>query len=134
MVAAVVGGKGRPLTEPRSLPARLSFGISLAGRLGEKIRSCRPGARPAKKRKLLPRFRFHDLRHSAATLLLVQGVHPRTVQELLGHSRIATTMDTYSHLIDQVKREAADKMDALFLPAKPVAQVVAQVSENVKPN
>jgi integrase len=66
--------------------------------------------------------------------LLVQGVHPRTVQELLGHSRIATTMDTYSHLIDQVKREAADKMDALFLPAKPVAQVVAQVSENVKPN
>lgn len=87
-----------------------------------------------KKRRLLPRFRFHDLRHSAATLLLVQGVHPRTVQELLGHSRIATTMDTYSHVIDQVKREAADKMDALFLPAGPVAQAVAQVSQSTEAN
>ena len=87
-----------------------------------------PEADRKKKRRLLPRFRFHDLRHSAATLLLVQGVHPKTVQELLGHSRIATTMDVYSHVIDIVRTDAADKMDQLFLPTPdPVAQVVAQV-------
>jgi integrase len=55
---------------------------------------------------------------------LVQGVHAKTVQELLGHSRIATTMDTYSHVIDIVRTDAADKMDQLFLPTPdPVAQL-----------
>ena len=47
----------------------------------------------------LPRIRFHDLRHSAATLLLAQGVHPRLVMDLLGHSSIVVTLDTYSHVI-----------------------------------
>jgi integrase len=58
----------------------------------------------------LPRMRFHDLRHSAASLLLAQGVHPRVVMELLGHSDIRLTMNTYSHVIPQLSREAADKM------------------------
>ncbi len=94
-----------------------------------------PEADPKKKRRLLPRFRFHDLRHSAATLLLVQGVHPKTVQELLGHSRFATTMDTYSHVIDIVRTDAADKMDQLFLPTpEPVAQVVAQAPARERVN
>jgi integrase len=60
----------------------------------------------------LPRMRFHDLRHSAASLLLAQGVHPRVVMELLGHSDIRLTMNTYSHVIPQLSREAADKMGA----------------------
>jgi integrase len=62
----------------------------------------------------LPRMRFHDLRHSAATILLTMGVHPKVVQELLGHSTIAMTMDTYSHLLPSMQKDAADKMDTAF--------------------
>ena len=62
----------------------------------------------------LPRKRFHDLRHTCASLLLVQGVHPRVVMQILGHSQIAVTMDTYSHVIDELSREAASRMDALL--------------------
>ncbi len=61
----------------------------------------------------LPKVRFHDLRHTAATLLLVQDVHPKVVQERLGHSRIAITLDTYSHVLPTMQRDAADKLDAL---------------------
>ncbi len=62
----------------------------------------------------LPRVRFHDLRHSAATLLLSQNVHPKVVQERLGHSTISVTMDTYSHVMPSMQREAADKLDAML--------------------
>jgi integrase len=61
----------------------------------------------------LPRMRFHDLRHSAASLLLVQGVDLPLVKELLGHSNIAQTM-AYTHLIPALRREAADQMEALL--------------------
>lgn len=62
----------------------------------------------------LPRQRYHDLRHLCATLLLAQGVHPRVVMETLGHSQIALTMNTYSHVIPALQRDAADQMDALL--------------------
>ncbi len=62
----------------------------------------------------LPDMRFHDLRHSAATILLVMGVHPKVVQELLGHSTIAMTMDVYSHLLPSMHQDATDKMNTLF--------------------
>jgi integrase len=62
----------------------------------------------------LPRIRFHDLRHTAASLLLSQGEHPKVVQERLGHSSIALTMDLYSHLIDNMQRQAADKLQEIF--------------------
>lgn len=61
-----------------------------------------------------PRIRVHDLRHTAATILLQQNEHPRLVQELLGHSNIALTLGTYSHVAPTMHREAADRMDALF--------------------
>ncbi len=64
------------------------------------------------KQAKLPHMRIHDLRHTAATLLLAQGVHPKVVQELLGHSQISLTMDTYSTVLPSVSREAAAKMDA----------------------
>jgi len=62
----------------------------------------------------LPRIRFHDLRHSAATLMLAQGVDARTIMETLGHSQIGTTMNTYAHVLPAMQRDAADRMDAML--------------------
>lgn len=59
-------------------------------------------------------IRFHDLRHSAATLMLVQGVPTRVVMETLGHSQMSTTTNTYQHVAPELQREAADRMSALF--------------------
>jgi integrase len=66
----------------------------------------------------LPRQRFHDLRHACASLLLAQGVHPRVVMETLGHSQISLTMNTYSHVMPDLKSEAAERMQAI-LAARP---------------
>lgn len=60
------------------------------------------------------RIRFHDLRHSCATLLLVQGVSPRVVMEVLGHSEIALTMNAYSHVVPELQREAAERMQLIL--------------------
>ena len=62
----------------------------------------------------LPRIRFHDLRHTAATLLLGKNIHPKTVSEMLGHSSIAITLDLYSHVTPTMQRDAAAAMDALL--------------------
>jgi integrase len=62
----------------------------------------------------LPRQRFHDLRHACASLLLAQGVPARVVMETLGHSEISLTLNTYSHVLPSLGREAAARMDALL--------------------
>ena len=62
----------------------------------------------------LPHLRFHDLRHSAATILLSMGVHPKIVQEILGHSDISMTLDTYSHVLPTLQHEAMAKIDQAF--------------------
>ncbi len=62
----------------------------------------------------LPHIRLHDLRHSAATLLLVKGVHPKVVQELLGHSNISMTMDVYSHVLPSMQQVVTEKMNDVF--------------------
>lgn len=62
----------------------------------------------------LRRQRFHDLRHCAASLLLAKGVPSKVVQEILGHSSIALTLNTYSHVMPSLKQEAADLMDAVL--------------------
>jgi integrase len=70
--------------------------------------------KPLLKRASLPEIRFHDLRHTCATLLLGRGVHPKIVQELLGHATIAMTLDTYSHYIPSMGDQASGAMgDAL---------------------
>jgi integrase len=58
----------------------------------------------------LPTIRFHDLRHSAATLLLSLGIHPKVVQELLGHSQIGMTLDIYSHVLPTMQKEAMERL------------------------
>ena len=58
--------------------------------------------------------RFHDLRHTHATQLLSQGIHPKVVQERLGHSTIVITLDTYSHVLPNMQEEAAEKIDSIF--------------------
>jgi integrase len=62
----------------------------------------------------LPAIRFHDLRHTAATLLLAQGVDPRTIMETLGHSQISLTLNTYSHVLPALQARAAEKIDAIL--------------------
>jgi integrase len=62
----------------------------------------------------LPDLRVHDLRHTAATLLLTRGVHPKVVQEMLGHTTITLTLDTYSHVAPALHAEVARYMEALF--------------------
>ena len=62
----------------------------------------------------LPSMRFHDLRHSAASLLLAMGVHAKVVQELLGHSTIVTTLNIYSHVLPSLQQDALDKLSHLF--------------------
>ncbi len=61
-----------------------------------------------------PRIRFHDLRHSHATQLLLAGVHPKVAQERLGHSTISTTLDLYSHVTATMQEDAAGRLDAAF--------------------
>ncbi|HET6445470.1 MAG TPA: site-specific integrase, partial [candidate division Zixibacteria bacterium] len=62
----------------------------------------------------LPDIRFHDLRHTHATLLLIIGVHSKVVQERLGHSQISTTLDTYSHVVPSLQAEAAERFDSIL--------------------
>jgi integrase len=70
----------------------------------------------------LPKMRIHDLRHSAVAILIAQGVNIKAISELLGHSSVAFTLQVYGHLLEETKRETADKMDAALTP---VATTVA---------
>lgn len=58
-------------------------------------------------------IRFHDLRHTHATLGLAAGIHPKVMQERLGHSSIAITLDRYSHVIPSMQEDAASKVAAV---------------------
>ena len=59
-------------------------------------------------------MRFHDLRHSCATLLAAQGVPARVAMDILGHSDIRLTLGVYTHVLDESKRQAAEVMERLF--------------------
>lgn len=78
----------------------------------------------------IPRHRYHDLRHTAATLLAVQGVHPKTIQSVLGWDQ-AAMMDRYGHFVDEMRKAAADGMDAILTP---VAVNVAVKQQEPKAN
>lgn len=72
------------------------------------------GFRPLLKRAGLPTMRFHDLRHTAATLLLGEGVHPKIVSEMLGHSQVSVTLDIYSHVTPTMQAQAAAAMESVL--------------------
>jgi integrase len=59
----------------------------------------------------LPKIRFHDLRHTCATLLLTQNVNPKIVSEMLGHSSISVTLDTYSHVLPTMRENAVKALE-----------------------
>lgn len=62
----------------------------------------------------VPKIRFHDLRHTHATLLLQQGVNPKVVAERLGHADTRLTLDTYSHLMPNIQKDAAKKFGEIL--------------------
>ena len=81
----------------------------------------------------VPQITFHCLRHSTASLLLSLGIHPKIVQELLGHSQITLTLDTYSHVLPSLQGEALDRLGALLTTADgPVAVKVAVKADEVQ--
>jgi hypothetical protein len=87
---------------------------ALATRIGAQSVTCKGDKRDRYKRLIgvgLPHVRFHDLRHTHATQLLKQGVHPKVVSERLGHSKVSITLDTYSHVLPGMQEDAAEKID-----------------------
>jgi integrase len=80
--------------------------------------------REAVQRLGLPAIRLHDLRHGWATLALQAGVHPKVVQERLGHATVNITLDTYSHVVAGLHEDAAEQVAALFRP--PVSNPFAE--------
>ena len=70
--------------------------------------------KPLLKRAGLKEIRFHDLRHTFATLMLEQGENPKVVQEILGHSQISLTLDTYSHVLPDIQEEAIRRLGGLL--------------------
>jgi integrase len=79
--------------------------------------------KPALRRAKLPEIRFHDLRHSFASLLIAQGEHPKLISEQLGHASTKITLDRYGHLMDQSYGDASARLDeALFGTDSPIEQ------------
>jgi integrase len=70
--------------------------------------------KPLLKKAGLPDIRLYDVRHTCATLMLCGKVHPKVVQELLGHANVTVTLDTYSHVLPNMQGQAAEKMDAML--------------------
>ncbi len=133
-------GKGRAVTLPafavdelrrwkrKQAEELLKFGVR---QTGDTLICARADGEPLQPRSLtheltalitrvkdLPRVRFHDLRHSHATQLLIAGVHPKIAQERLGHSTISVTLDLYSHVTETMQEDAATRLDAAFRSAK----------------
>ena len=85
--------------------------------------------RPLLAKAGLPSIRFHDLRHTAATLLLTANEHPKVAQERLGHAKVSTTLDIYSHVLPSLQRNAAAKLDDMLTNARAANQATVAVDK-----
>jgi integrase len=104
---------------------RRHYKPAVQGRLATSRRAAVPGAVPAEKAAL----RFHDLRHTAASLAIQAGAHPKLISARLGHSSITITLDRYGHLFPSVEASLADALDAAFVgTAATAAPAVEPVS------
>ena len=97
--------KGQPVKQEHDLVFCTSLGTSLNPNRALEL------FKRLLKKAGLPDMRLHDLRHSIATILLSMGVHPKVVQELLGHNRIQETVDTYSQVLPTIHKEAIRKLE-----------------------
>ena len=70
------------------------------------------------KRARLPQIRFHDLRHTCASILISQGAHPKEIQARLGHSSITTTMDRYGHLFPSLGAQLDANLEEVYRRAR----------------
>lgn len=93
-------------------------GLSLHDTRGGVLENVRRSFARILQRANLPTLRIHDLRHTAATLMLVGGVHPKVVQEMLGHSNVALTLNTYSHVLPTMQQQATVALEALLAELK----------------
>lgn len=80
---------------------------------------------PALRRAGLPQIRFHDLRHTFASLLIAQGEHPKLISEQLGHASIQITLDRYGHLMPQSYDQAGDRLEAALFGEREAATIAA---------
>jgi integrase len=90
------------------------YGLVFTDEFGEPLTGSRiteRRLRPLMRREGLPPIRFHDLRHTAATLMLTAGVNPKVVSEMLGHTSVAITLDRYSHVLPTMQAEAVRRLD-----------------------
>jgi integrase len=98
-------------------PAWDDLGLVLTNAIGrplDGVHVLRRNLRPLLAKVGLPPIQFHDLRHSAATLFLGKGVHPKVVAEVLGHSQVSITLDVYSHVLPDMQESAATAMEAVL--------------------
>jgi integrase len=95
---------------------RLAAGWVFVSKTGQHLRrnAIRKTFQGILRRAGLPVVKFHDLRHTCATLLMASGTHAKVVQERLGHSQISVTLDTYSHVTPTMQREAANTMQGIL--------------------
>lgn len=73
----------------------------------------------------IPHTAFHNLRHTVATLLLQSGENLKVVQDMLGHADAETTMNTYAHVLEEMKQSAADKLESIFTEVLPQGETVS---------
>jgi integrase len=101
----------------RAGPAWTDHGLVFTDEFGEPLTGSRiteRRLRPLLRREGLPPIRFHDLRHTAATLMLTAGVNPKVVSEMLGHTSVAITLDRYSHVMPTMQAEAVRRLDGVL--------------------